>query len=82
MDAYPSYIGIITEKHVQQYAFPAEAYNDYREKLLSSPLVGSALTAGRRYPNYVDISEEDVALILDSTDVFLKELLKTHRSSD
>ena len=43
---------------------------------MKSPVLGSTVTAGKKYLNYEDISEDDVMLILDSTDKFVSELYK------
>lgn len=76
-DAYPNNISIIlTEKWVHQYEIPAEAYQKYKNELMKSPVLGSAVTAGRKYLNYEDMTEDDVMLILDSTDKFVNELYK------
>ena len=67
---------ILTEKWAHKYEIPAEVYQKYKNELMKSPVLGSAITAGRKYLNYEDMAEDDVMLILDSTDEFVNELYK------
>ena len=76
-DAYPNNASIIlTEKWARQYELPAETYNKYKEELMKSQIVGSAVAAGRKYLNYDDMTADDVMLILHSTDQFVNELYR------
>jgi hypothetical protein len=70
-DAYPSYAGILQKKWVEEYDLPREPYEAYRGELMASPVISSALATGRRYLNYQDMSEDDVRLLLTSTDKLL-----------
>lgn len=77
-DAYPSVLSIIlTEKWAHRFKLPEEIYQGYRDELMKSPTLGSIVAAGRKYANYEDLSADDVALILQSTDRFVSELHKT-----
>lgn len=76
-DAYPNNTSIIlTEKWAHQYELPEDVYQGYRDELMKSPILGSAVAAGRKYMNYEDITADDVILILNSTDKFVAELHK------
>lgn len=81
-DAYPNNTSIIlTEKWARQYELPEDTYQGYRDELMKSPIVGSAVVAGRKYMNYEDMTEDDVILILHSTDKFVNELQQNINSS-
>ena len=71
-DAYPYSLGLFTEKLTRQYGLPIEIFEEYKNELMKSPIVGSLITSGRRYPNYTDMAPDDVILILQSTDKFVR----------
>ncbi|MFC2024284.1 hypothetical protein ACFLTJ_01715 [Chloroflexota bacterium] len=79
-DAYSYCIGIFTEKLMSQHKLPMEVFERYKKELMESPVLGSLVTAGRRYPNYADMTPDDVILILQSTDNFMSELSKIDSS--
>jgi len=79
-DAYPTNAGILKEKWVEEYDLPKKPYQTYREELMASPIIGSALATGRRYINYENLSEDDVVLLLTTTDKLLQSIQKEARS--
>jgi len=82
-DAYPNNTSIIlTEKWARQYELPERTYQKYKDELMKSPVVGSAVVAGRKYLNYEDMTADDVVLILHSTDKLVNELYQMSRSGD
>lgn len=78
-DAYPMYASVFQKKWVEQYGFPAESYNKYRDALMESPRLGSVVVSGGRYPNYDTLTEEDVMLLLSSTDKLVNELWQMNK---
>lgn len=78
-DAYPTILGIMPEKWARQYNLPTETYKRYKDELMRSSTVGSLIAAGRKYPEYQNLTGEDVALILDSTDKLVGELYEITR---
>jgi hypothetical protein len=78
-EAYPTTLTILPEKWARQYDLPADVYKRYKDKLMRSLAVGSLVAAGRKYPEYRNLSEEDVALILDSTDKLANELIEAEK---
>lgn len=78
-DAYPTILGILPEKWARLYDLPTETYKRYKDELMRSPTVGSLIAAGRKYPEYQNLTGEDVALILDSTDKLVGELYEITR---
>ena len=79
-DAYPTNVGILKQKWVEEYDLPKEPYQSYREELMASPIIGSAIATGRRYINYEDLSEDEVRLLLVATDKLLRGIKKEERS--
>lgn len=80
-DAYPSYASIIlTEKWARKFELPEDVYQSYRDELMKSSALGSIVSAGRKYSSYEDLTADDVALILYSTDKFTAELHKESTS--
>jgi hypothetical protein len=79
-DAYPTNAGILKEKWVEEYDLPKKPYQTYREELMASPIIGSALATGRRYINYENLSEDEVRLLLATTDKLLRAIQKEARS--
>jgi len=74
-DAYPNNTSIIlTEKWARQYELPEDIYQSYRDELMKSTILGSAIAEGRKYWNYEDMTADDAVLILHSTDKFFTEL--------
>ncbi len=53
-------------------------YLKYREALMKSAIIGSALAAARSYYNYIDMAVDDVMLMLKSTDDFVNELCQVN----
>ena len=49
------------------------------DELMHSSTVGNLIAAGRKYPEYQNLTGEDVALILDSTDKLVGELYEITR---
>jgi hypothetical protein len=81
LDAYPSYTSIVvTEKLVRQYQLPEDAYQHYKDELMGSATLGSAVASGRKYRNYDEMTADDVILILNSTDKFAAELANRDKS--
>lgn len=78
-DAYPTNLGILSEKWARQYSLPTETYGRYKHELMRSSTIGSLIAAGRSYPDYQSLTGEDVALILDSTDKLVAELYELTR---
>lgn len=71
LDAYPTYIGILGEKRVKKYELPMSNYMKYKEQLMKSPVLSSALASGIKHVKYIyyeDISVDDIALLLNATD--------------
>jgi hypothetical protein len=75
-DAYPTNAGILKNKWVEEYDLPKKPYETYREELMASSVIGSALATGKRYINYEDMSQDEVRLLLTSTDKLLSAIQK------
>jgi len=73
-DAYPYSLGLFSEKLTNQYGLPMDIFEKYKSEIMNSPVLGSLMTAGRRYLNYTDMTPDDVILVLQSTDKFVHEL--------
>lgn len=75
-DAYPSLIGIMTAKSVNRLNFPEALYKNYRESLIQSSKLGTAVQQGRTYINYKELEIDDVLLIIKASDEFADALVK------
>ena len=80
-DAYPNVLSIIQDKRVKEHDLPEAAHEAYRIALLGSPRLSGLYAAGRRYIDYDRLSEEEVRLILDSTDTLAKACYEAGRQN-
>ena len=71
-DAYPKDVAIFQEKRIKQDDLTLNEYHEYRKTLMESPTIASAFAAGRRYIKYEQMSEEELRLLLDTTDKLAK----------
>ncbi len=76
VEANQTQIGIFNDRFVNQCKYPAELYRNYKEILMQSSVLGTALQQKRAYLNYTDIDKDDVMLILQASDNFADELVK------
>ena len=79
-DAYPTYLGIITEKWEERIHLPLDAYHTYRESLAEIPVVQRTFSRGRQYVDYSDLSPEEVRQILEATDRLAEAWVKSSRT--
>jgi hypothetical protein len=79
-DAYPTYVGIITEKWEARIQLPPVAYRTYRESLAEIPVVQRAFSRGRQYVDYSDLPPEEVRQILEATDRLAEAWVKSSRT--
>jgi len=75
-EAYPDSLTIYQEKRLAKAELPMEPYVEYKSQLLSSSVIGSAYANQRRYLYYKDISNNDIELILRSTDNWAKAITR------
>ncbi len=68
MDAYPDNMSICQESRLERYGLPREGYSEYRSALLGSPRIAAALTTGRHYVKYDELTTDEVRLLLEATD--------------
>ena len=73
-DAYPYYIGILSEEYINKHNLPEDSFLKYKKALVTSSIIGSALAAERSYYDYTDMTVDDVMLILKVVDDFVNEL--------
>lgn len=78
-DAYPTYAGIFMEKYVDKYEMPKDKYDVYKSSLMNSSAISSTFASKKRYINFENMSEEDVNLLLESTDKFVAAITKSSR---
>jgi len=71
-DAYPTTASILQTRWAKEFDLPSEPYNAYRAELMTSPAISSAFAAGKRYLNFENMSEDEVALLLASTDKLMR----------
>lgn len=71
-DAYPEYASIFQDKRIKQDNLTNEEYQEYRNELMECSTIASAFAAGRRYIRYEQISQEELGLLLESTDKLAK----------
>jgi hypothetical protein len=79
LEAHPTNLGILAEKWATQYNLPTQTYGRYKDQLMRSPKIGGLIAIGRIYLEYHNLTGEDVALILDSTDKLVGELYEVTR---
>ena len=73
-ETYPTNTSITSDKWAKKYNFPDKPYNKYRIELTKSSVLGSAMAAGRRYLEYSDLNEDDIMLLLSSTDKLTQDI--------
>ncbi|MFC1944669.1 hypothetical protein ACFLX5_04170 [Chloroflexota bacterium] len=76
-DAYPDSASIFQDKRVKEHGLPLQEYQQYRMVLMESASLASAFAAGRRYIRYDHLSEEEVKLLLESTDELARAWFET-----
>ena len=79
-DAYPTNLGVISEKWVARNQLPPDAYRMYRESLAEIPVVQRTFSRGRQYVNYSDLSPAEVRQILEATDQLAEAWVKSSRT--
>lgn len=73
---FPKEASVMPEKWVQQCDLPAETYKKYKDELMKSPIFSSVLASGRVYTNYDSMTEDDIVLLLNTTDKLVNELYR------
>jgi hypothetical protein len=78
--AHPYNVSILQERRVENMDLPEGLYEAYKKDLMNSTVIGSALTNDRMWINFDDLSEEDVDLLLKTTDKLAKAIHDVERS--
>lgn len=73
-DAYPGFASFLKEKKAQDLGLPQDSYNTYRAALMESPAVSSSIASGRTYISYDRMSNNDIELLLRSTDTLVRSV--------
>ena len=74
IDAYPNMTSIFQQKWVNEFDLQTEPYEKYKTQVMTSPVIGNAFAAGRRYVFYENLPQDDVVLLLRATDEFMREV--------
>jgi len=71
---YPWCASVVREGGAREMGLPENPYNRYRESLMESPAISSAIASGRTEIPLETLSVDDVARLLSSTDALLRSL--------
>jgi hypothetical protein len=80
-DAYPEYASILQEKRVKYNDLTNEEYQSYRNELMECPALAIVFSSGKTYIRYEQISQEELRLLLESTDKVVKAWFERQKNN-